>query len=168
MGVTVHRNQLLNEPVTVFENRSRLSTDILHEYFIPAPRFTQFVAGTRAILARHPQDLLNVTVRDVARDDDSFLRYADQRMFAFVMLFNQGRTEDAERRMEATTRDLIDLAIALGGRHYLPYRLHASAEQLRAAYPQIDRFFERKSAYDPGHVFQNEFYRKYSAEEVHP
>jgi FAD/FMN-containing dehydrogenase len=165
----VHRNQLLNEPVAVFENRSRESTDILQEYFVPITHFEEFVEGTRAILSRRPQDLLNVTVRDVARDEDSVLRYADQRMFAFVMLFNQARTEAAERSMESTTRDLVDLAISLGGRHYLPYRLHATPTQLRAAYPQIDRFLELKSKYDPKHVFQNAFYRRYAnVDEVHP
>ena len=37
------RNQLLNEGVEVFENRSSHSTDILHEYFVPRPRVMEFV-----------------------------------------------------------------------------------------------------------------------------
>ncbi len=44
---------------------------------------------------------------------------------------------------------MIDAALISGGRFYLPYRLHATAVQLRAAYPQIDAFFERKRKYDP-------------------
>ncbi len=48
--------------------------------------------------------------------------------------------------MEALTRELIDAALACGGRYYLPYRLHATPEQFRAAYPQAERFFKLKRA----------------------
>ena len=89
------------------------------------------------------------------------MRYADQDMFAFVMLFNQPRTQDGEDRMAAMTRELIDAAIACGGRYYLPYRLHATEDQFFAAYPQAPAFFERKRHYDPDEVFQNQFYVKY-------
>src|SRR5262249_28066476 len=37
------RNQLLNEGVEVFENRSADSTDILHEYFVPRDGLVPFV-----------------------------------------------------------------------------------------------------------------------------
>jgi FAD/FMN-containing dehydrogenase len=63
--------------------------------------------------------------------------------------------------MEKLTRDLIDAALDSGGRYYLPYRLHATPEQFRKAYPQADRFFALKRRYDPGELFQNEFYLKY-------
>jgi len=97
-------------------------------------------------------------------DDDSFLRYADGDLFALVMLFEQARTEDADGRMAAMTRELIDAALGLGGRFYLPYRLHATPRQLQAAYPQLARFFDLKRRYDPGEVFQNSFYVKYAGD----
>ncbi|MBW3599081.1 MAG: hypothetical protein KY475_17650 [Planctomycetes bacterium] len=104
---------------------------------------------------------LNVTVRAVNEDADTFLRYADQPMIAFVMLFVQARSERGEARMQALTRDLIDAAIEHGGRYYLPYRLHATREQFFRAYPQAGEFFDRKREYDPSELFQNEFYIKY-------
>ena len=52
-------------------------------------------------------------------------------------------------------------SLDLGGRYYLPYRLHATREQFRRAYPRSDRFFELKALYDPGELFQNQFYRRY-------
>ena len=64
--------------------------------------------------------------------------------------------------MEAMTRELIDAALRLGGRYYLPYRLHATREQLEAAYPQASRFFELKRRYDPRETFQSSFYLKYA------
>lgn len=70
---------------------------------------------------------------------------------------------DAERGMKALTRDLIDAALAHEGRYYLPYRLHATPEQFHLAYPQARMFIDHKRKYDPGELFQNQFYLKYGA-----
>jgi FAD/FMN-containing dehydrogenase len=64
--------------------------------------------------------------------------------------------------MEQMTRELIDAALRAHGRYYLPYRLHASAEQFRAAYPRGAEFFRMKQKYDPQNLFENEFYVKYA------
>ena len=155
------RNQLLNEGVETFQNRSASSTDILHEYFVPREGLTGFLGDVREIIPEHEGDLLNVTVRHVAADNDAFLRYADQEMFALVMLFNQATTAAADARMEAMTQDLIDAALAHGGRYYLPYRLHATQQQFERSYPRAKAFFAHKRQYDPEERFQNEFYRTY-------
>ncbi len=157
----VSRNQLLNEGAEVYQEQNADRTDILHEYFIPEERVALFLRKARAIIPRHQVDLLNVTVRNVLEDKETFLRYADRDMFSFVMLFNQPRTGDGESHMEAATRELIDAARACGGRYYLPYRLHATAAQFALAYPQSAAFFERKRFYDRDEIFQNQFYLKY-------
>jgi hypothetical protein len=115
----------------------------------------------REILPKYPADLLNMTVRTVLRDDDSFLRYADGPMFALVLLFCIPRTAEADRQMVPLTRELVDAAISLGGRYYLPYRLHATPEQLAMAYPQARAFFEAKRTWDPDLLFRNHFFEKY-------
>ena len=59
---------------------------------------------------------------------------------------------------------LLGLLVVLLGflaRPALPYRLHATVAQFREAYPQADRFFALKRAYDPGELFQNRFYERY-------
>lgn len=155
------RNQLLHESVDVFADRSAATTDILHEYFVPPDRFNRFLRRLREIVPRHRGDLLNVTVRNVRADEDSFLRYADGEMFALVMLFSQERTPVGEKRMAAMTRDLIDASLDCGGRYYLPYRPHATVEQFERAYPRAREFFELKRRYDPGELFQNQFYLRY-------
>jgi hypothetical protein len=155
------RNQLLDEKAEVYEERNADRTDILHEYFIPPNGVATFLARARRIIPKHHGDLLNVTIRNVLQDRDSFLRYADQDMFGFVMLFNQPRTTEADSRMEKMTQELVDAAVACGGRYYLPYRLHATREQLTKAYPKAAEFFERKRKYDPKEIFRNQFYEKY-------
>lgn len=156
------RNQLLNEGVEIFENRKADRTDILHEYFVPAAGVRQFLADVRAVLQRLRPNLLNVTLRCVREDRDTFLRFADQDMLAVVMLFEQERNDVAEQQMVELTRALVDAALAAGGRHYLPYRLHPTPEQFRAAYPQADEFFVKKRTFDPGELFDNRFYAAYA------
>ncbi len=68
--------------------------------------------------------------------------------------------------MQVLSRALIDRALPLGGRYYLPYRLHASQEQFRRAYPQADVFFQLKRKYDPEELFVNQFYLKYGQPHV--
>ncbi len=158
---SISRNQVLNEGIEVFENRTEKNTDILHEYFIPPDHVEAFLERCRRIIPAHHGDLLNVTVREIEEDKDSFLRYATRDMFSFVMLFNYERTHEADAAMESMTRELVDAAVAEEGRYYLPYRLHATRKQLEAAYPQARRFFEMKRRYDPEEIFQNQFYAKY-------
>lgn len=155
------RNQLLNEGSELFQNRSAATTDILHEYFVPRAGLATFVDDLRRIIPKHGGDLLNVTVRSINEDQDTFLRYADGHVFSFVMLFNQPRTPEGDAAMQAMTRELIDAALAAGGRYYLPYRLHASVEQFHRAYPRAREFFDLKRMYDPNELFQNQFYIKY-------
>jgi FAD/FMN-containing dehydrogenase len=157
----VSRNQLFNEAADVYQEHSADRTDILHEYFIPPENVEKFLIKTRQIVPKHAVDLLNVTVRDVREDKDTFLRYADRDLFAFVMLFNQPRTADADNAMRQFTGAMVDAALDCGGTYYLPYRLHASAEQFHQAYQQAVAFFAKKAHYDPEGIFRNQFYLKY-------
>jgi FAD/FMN-containing dehydrogenase len=157
----VTRNQMLNGSVDEYVTHAADRTDILQEYFVPSARLEDFLAALRGIIPRHPCDLLNATIRDLRADTDTVMRYADQDQFALVLFFEMDRTAEADRAMEALTRELIDAALAQGGRYYLPYRLHATREQFRRAYPQAERFFADKRRCDPDELFQNEFYRRY-------
>jgi FAD/FMN-containing dehydrogenase len=155
------RNQLLNEGVEVFQNTDPGTTDILQEYFIPIDSATKFIRLLKQIIPTYQVDLLNITLRDVRKDSDSFLSYANEDVIGFVMLFNQRRDTAAEQEMQRLTVTLIDTAYPLGGTYYLPYRLHASREQFRKVYPESEVFFSMKRKYDPQGIFQNKFYQAY-------
>ena len=64
--------------------------------------------------------------------------------------------------MAQLTAELIDLTIAHNGRFFLPYQLYFTADQLEAAYPEIEDFFETKRKYDPDELFRNTFYNRYA------
>ncbi len=165
-GSILSRNQLLNEGVEVFQDRSNKTTDILHEYFVPREHIAAFVQDLRTIIPDHGGNLLNVTVRSVESDSDTFLCYADGPMLALVMLFNHERTMVADEQMRSMTSAMIEAVLRRKGRYYLPCRLHATPEQFRRAYPQALEFFELKRKYDPRELFQNEFYIEYGRKNV--
>ncbi|RZL12230.1 MAG: FAD-binding oxidoreductase [Pedobacter sp.] len=160
-GRQFSRNQLMNEGVEVLENHDPGSTDILHEYFIPVDSVNKFINVLQSQVPSSNTDLLNITLRDVKKDKDSFLAYAREDVVGFVLLFNQQKTVRAEHDMEVLTKKLIDAAFLLNGTYYLPYRLHASKKQFQKVYPAGEDFFKLKDKYDPGHVFQNKFFLKY-------
>jgi FAD/FMN-containing dehydrogenase len=163
VGKYFSRNELLNQPAELLENRTADSTDILQEYFVPRPAFDDFVSRMRAIIPQNNGNVLNVTLRDVREDPDTFLRYADRDMIALVLLFNQPIANAAESRMRLLTEQLINAALAEGGRYYLPYRLEATPRQFNQAYPRAKQFFALKRHYDPDGLFQNEMYTKYGS-----
>lgn len=160
-GDVFERNEILYEPSDWFSDHSTNSTDILVECFVPPEQFEPLLVELRKIIPENQADLLNVTVRDINRDDDSFLRYADKNMISLVMLFSQTRDATGEEKMSKLTQEIVAAALRHDGRYYLPYRLHATTEQFNEAYPQAKKFFELKWKYDPDELFQNEFYLKY-------
>ncbi len=155
------RNQILFEPADWFLEHGTNRTDILIECFVPPPQFEPFLAELRKIIPANHADLLNLTVRHVNADTNSFLKYADRDMVALVMLFNHTRDEAGEKTMTAVTQEIVAAALRHEGRYYLPYRLHATPEQFNAAYRKAEKFFELKRKYDPDELFQNEFYLRY-------
>ena len=66
--------------------------------------------------------------------------FAPRPRVAVVMSFNQPATPRADEAARDMTQRLIQAVIYLGGSYYLPYRLHATPEQFRQAYPKAEAF----------------------------
>lgn len=157
------RNSLLSEPVSVLANRDLRRTDILHEYFLPPDRLSDFIEACRTIIPPARAEFLNVTLRYVAADKVSTLSFAPEPRIAAVMSFSQVVTPEAEVEMIQLTERLIDAVIELGGSFYLPYRLHARRDQVTKAYPNAFRFAVRKRYYDPRLLFRHAMWDTYFA-----
>ena len=82
-------------------------------------------------------------------------------VFSFVLYYKQRTSERASRGAGVWTRELIDAALANGGRYYLPYRLHAARSQFEQAYPEIREFVALKARVDPAGKFRNLLWDKY-------
>jgi len=154
-GGAATRNSLINEPVVTLDDGDPARTDILHEYFVAPERFADFLAVCQRVIPASFQELLNVTLRFVGADSESWLSYAPAPRIAVVMLFSQEMTARAEADMARMTRALIDGALEIGGSYYLPYRLHATPDQFLRTYPRAPEFAAFKRRIDPDLRFRN-------------
>lgn len=162
-GEATTRNSLINEPVITLDDRDPNRTDILHEYFIAPNRFAAFISACQSEILSSYQDLLNITLRYVLPDPESWLSYAPGPRIAAVLLFSQEKSQRAEEDMARMTRNLIDRVLSLGGSYYLPYRLHARQDQFEKAYPGARAFSAKKRAMDPDNLFRNALWDQYMA-----
>lgn len=156
----VARNEPMHDSVPYLKNSLQKETDILHEYFIPRENLISFIEGMRKIMRKNNTNLLNASIR-VVNQERGMLTYAPQKAFSVVLYINQKTDERGNADMRAVTGELIDLAIKNNGRFFLPYQLYYTQEQLHRSYPNIDRFFVLKRAYDPGELLTNTWYETY-------
>ena len=155
------RNSLINEPVITLDDHDATRTDILQEYFVAPERFADFLTVCRDVIPASYQEFLNVTLRFIDTDATSWLAYAGVPRIAAVMSFSQEMSARGEADMARMTRELIDGIVAIGGTYYLPYRPHATVDQLVRAYPRAPAFAAAKRQLDPGLLFRNNLWDSY-------
>lgn len=157
----VTRNSLINEPVVTLDDGNPDRTDILHEYFVSPDRFPDFLVLCRRVIPGSYQEFLNVTLRFVDTDPDSWLAYAPVPRIAAVMSFSQEMTTRAEADMHRMTEELIEGIIAIGGTYYLPYRPHARQDQLSRGYARATEFVAAKREIDRDLLLRNNLWDRY-------
>ena len=158
----ISRNNVMRPEVQFLDYEGKSKTDILQEYFVPMDHFPVFIDRLRDILTENELNVLNITVRYVPENNEAFLSYSKEDMFALVFLINQGISEKEIERTGEVVREIIDLALELDGSYYLPYYHYPTKEQMRKAYPAGEAFFQKKKEYDPEERFMNQFYEEYS------
>lgn len=77
----------MNDHVSLIENKDPKSTDLLQEYFIPEKDFNQYLKDIKPVLLQSKLDLLNITIRAVNKDEDTFMNYA-RKMFLVLSFFS--------------------------------------------------------------------------------
>lgn len=164
-----NRNHEASYDTAELEPFSRKSTTyVLQEYFVPTDKFDDFHPKMAEILNRHRVNVINVSIRYSPRDPGSLLAWARSDVFAFVLYYKQGTAQDARTEVGAWTRELVDAAVSEGGAYYLPYQIHATPAQFRAAYPRIDQFLALKARLDPGYKFRNKLWDAYDPSAASP
>jgi len=159
-----HRNYEAGYDVRELEPPSRAErTYVLQEYFVPVDRFDEFVPKMGEILRRHAVNVLNISVRHAMPDDGTYLAWASEEVFAFVLYYKQRTRPNAKRRVAVWTRELVDAVHECGGRYYLPYQAHPTAEQFHRAYPRAGELFALKKELDPSFRFRNVLWDQYYA-----
>src|SRR5690606_40526997 len=95
-------------------------TDLLQEYFVPVDDFPDFIDRLRELLTENELNILNATVRYVPKNEESYLSYAKEDMFAIVFLINQGLTNKDIEKTGEVVRLIIDLVLEYNDAYYLP------------------------------------------------
>lgn len=158
----VWRNHEASLDAAALEPRTRaFSTYLLQEYFIPVPAFAGFGREMARILRKHEVNALNISIRHASTDATSLMAWAREDVLSFVLYHKQRQGMAADARAGVWTRALVDSALAHGGTYYLPYRLHASPEQFRRAYPAAETFAAIKRTVDPQRRFRNRLWDRY-------
>jgi FAD/FMN-containing dehydrogenase len=139
----------------------RISTYVLQEFFIPRRRFLPFARAMGTLLHSRGVEALNVSVRHSPADALSLMPWAKEEVFSFVLYFKQRTHAAAQQEVGQWTRELIDLALANGGRYYLPYQLHATVRQFNRAYPEAEALRALKREVDPSGKFSNQLWSRY-------
>lgn len=161
----VSRNNAMRPPVSgvkMLDHSSAKDTDAIQEFFIPIPRFLDFMQEMRAALLDDRTNLLGVTVRYVKASNETALPYAPHKAaFAVILYCSELLSQDGRAKADALIATLIRLALNCGGTFYLAYAREMDLSVFREAYPDLDAFFAAKRAFDPENRFTSRFFERY-------
>jgi FAD/FMN-containing dehydrogenase len=137
------------------------ATEMITEIYVERPKLAAFMDDARRVLRERKANVIYGTVRLIEQDDETFLAWA-RKSYACV-IFNLHVVHTPERVASAADafRALIDLGIQHGGSYYLTYHRWARRDQIEQCYPQMPELLSLKRRYDPGELFQSNWYRHY-------
>ncbi len=156
------RNYEAGYDVLELEPKNRIkSTYVLQEYFVSIDQLDDFIAKMAEIFTRYNVNVINVSIRHALKDNGSLMAWAREEVFAFVVWYRQGTSDIDKNKVGIWTRELIDAVLSVDGTYYLPYQVHATAEQFHMAYPGAKTLFELKKKLDPKFKFRNVLWDTY-------
>jgi FAD/FMN-containing dehydrogenase len=159
----VWRNREASYDVAELEPKSREKTTyVLQEYFIPVNNINSFIPKMKAIYDRYAVNVINVSLRHAYPDEETYLSWAAEEVFAFVIYYKQGTDKEARENVRKWTVDMTDAILSEHGRWYLPYQPHASVEQFQKGYVHSDQYFRVKNELDSSQRFTNKLLDKYN------
>jgi len=110
-NMVVYRNYEMSHSVNELKPFNRFfTTSVLQEYFIPIDNFEKFVVALERIKKIYKINIMNISIRFVAANNESLLAYAPQDCFAFVLYIDILRPIFGSKKAERWTRKLIDAA----------------------------------------------------------
>lgn len=158
------RNYEASYDVSELEPSSRdRETYVLQEYFVPVDSLMVFLPRMRHVLQNRDVNAVNVSIRHALPDPGTYLAWAPNEVFAFVLYYKQATDPESKRAVARWTRELIDSVIVSGGRYYLPYQPVATRAQFAQAYPRATALFDVKRRVDPTGKFTNALWDLYQS-----
>ncbi len=128
------------------------------ELLVPPEHLERFLADSELCSSDWRVPLAGAEVRRTGREADSFLRWASRDFTEVKLHFSRCEALGSHVRLAQLRRELIDLAIAAGGRFPIASTREATREQVVACYPQLPAFLEHKRRFDPHERLTNRWY----------
>jgi FAD/FMN-containing dehydrogenase len=134
---------------------------MITEVYVPREALVNFMKDVAGDLRASGGNVIYGTVRFIEPDDESFLPWARKRYASIIFNLHTAHTPAALEKTERDFRGLIERAVQYGGSYYLTYHHWASRKQVETSYPQFVAFLKEKKRFDPGELFQSDWYRFY-------
>ncbi len=138
-------------------------SEMISELYVPRHALRAFMSQAAARLRGGNVPVIYGTIRLIERDTESFLAWAREPWACIVFNLHVDHTPAGLVAAQAAFRDLIDLALNLGGSYYLTYHRWATRAQVEAAHPRFREFLALKQAHDPAELFTSDWYRHHRA-----
>ena len=116
----------------------------------------------RHIFQKYDVNVMNVSLRHALPDKESYLSWANNEVFAFVVYYKQKTDDKAKETVKQWTLEMTDAILSENGTWYLPYQPHATLEQFKKGYPNSNKYFDLKNKLDPNQRFTNRLLDKYN------
>ncbi|MEQ1882811.1 MAG: hypothetical protein ABL878_17790, partial [Burkholderiales bacterium] len=137
------------------------ATEVITEIYCERETLPQFMADAREDARKNHVEMIYGTIRLIEQDRETFLAWARKSYACVIFNLHVAHTPEGIRHSADAFRRLIDIGLKYGGSYYPTYHKHASRRQVEACYPQFAEFLKLKRKYDPGEVFQSDWYRHY-------
>jgi FAD/FMN-containing dehydrogenase len=144
------------------------ATEMITELYVPRAQLVEFMRRAADELRPRGVPVIYGTVRLIERDAESFLAWAREDWACVIFNLHTEHSPAGQTKAADAFRALIDAALAFGGSYFLTYHRWARRTQVEQAYPQFAEFLRRKTAHDPAHRFQSEWWRHYQRMFSHP
>jgi FAD/FMN-containing dehydrogenase len=137
------------------------ATEAMTELCCERAALERFVGEVRDHARREHVNIVSAMVRLVEPDGETFLAWAQKPYACLTLHIHIEHTTGGVIRGADALRRLVDTALRNGGTYVPTYHRYALQRQVQVAFPQLPDFIRLKRKYDPGEVYQSEWYRHY-------
>ena len=145
------RNYEASLPITVLDPRYLEQPQLdLQQFIIGASALNRFLDALREIVGRYRIPLATLSITHYGACTVSLLSLSRDEAFGVQLGVPSRDPASLQTDHAAWSRELIDAAIACGGRFHPGYAMHATAAQFRSAFAGVDALLAVRAAVDPG------------------
>ena len=137
------------------------ATEAITEIYCERDTLERFMTDVREDARASRVEIIYGTIRLIEQDRESFLAWAKKPYACVIFNLHVVHTPEGIRHAASAFRRLIDIGIRHGGSYFPTYHKYPTRKQVEACYPQFADFLKLKRRYDPGEVFQSDWYRHY-------